>query len=580
MPPTPIQHRRAVDMSSFALKDAGTEESSIEQFVVDIRSVYSDLENDGGSIKVNMSGGVGVSFTYVAPPRTLSSSATKQLDGEWRKQVPIVHESAAIDWNEVHSDIIVETQRHSGANAAPLLLYLPGLDGYGISATSQFDDLATSFEFWRMTVSKGAEQPSFATLVSTVVKFIKSATDNNAEDSPREIILVGESFGGLLTCAVAMALNNIRSNKFTLKGLTLVNPATSFDETNWEQFVPILTSLQYLEPQEDKVDNSGNFSFVNQLPTPYSVLGGMALAATVPDGNQFSSIVESILGTASLSTNEQMLTALVDGFRLLAEYLPASILERRVLQWLPVGTSVVNNVERLSKLDVPTLIIAGNDDNMLPTKKEANRLGKILPDCVKMDIPGSGHFVLDTRVNLTEVLLDSHIDALDVQKNNPPYDAVRDWKLPPENIIRAVIEKRVKPTRERANPVFFSTDATTGTRRLGLSHVPRNDRPLLIIANHQLFGQDLGMIISQLLEDRNIVARGLAHPTVSEGLLRDQEVRTLRRRYEFGEDVRFEGDLFQMFGAVKVSPRNFYRLLETNHSVLLFPGGVKEGESI
>lgn len=551
------------------------EENAIEQFVADMRSVYSDLENGGGSIKLRMAE-AGVSFTYVAPSPSYSSETNKQLFGGWRKQMPTLYDSTNVDWNDIHSDI-VETQPQSGAEAPPMLIYLPGLDGLGISATSQFDDLASSFELWRMTVDKSMPQPTFAKLVSTVVKFVKDSTSDAADDSPREVILVGESFGGLLTCAVAMALKNVKSKKFTLKGMTLVNPATSFDETTWETFVPFLTSLRYLESQEDVVDSSGNFNFVNQLPSPYSVLGGMALAATVPDGKQFSSIFEFILGTVSLSSNEQMLAASADGFRLLAQYLPAQTLETRVLQWLPVGTSVVNNVERLTKLDVPTLVIAGNDDNMLPTKEEANRLGKLLPDCVKMDVTGAGHFVLDTRVNLTEVLIDSHIDALDIQKNSPPYDPIRDWKLPPDDVVRAVVEKRVKPTRERASPVFFSTDAKTGQRRLGLSHVPKNDRPLLIVGNHQLFGQDLGMIISQLLEDRNIVARGLAHPTLADGLFRgEQEVRTQRRRYEFGEDIRFEGDLFQMFGAVKVSPRNFFRLLQTNQTALLFPGGVFE----
>ena len=90
-----------------------------------------------------------------------------------------------------------------------------------------------------------------------------------------------------------------------------------------------------------------------------------------------------------------MLAASSDGFRILAEYLPAITLEKRVLEWIPVGTAVVNNEARLSKLNVPTLIIGGTDDNMLPTKDEADRLGKLLPDCVKMDITGAGHFVLD-----------------------------------------------------------------------------------------------------------------------------------------------------------------------------------------
>lgn len=549
--------------------------STMEQFVSDIRLLYSDLENGGGSIKVRRDD-VGVSFTHVAPAYLSTSAAhhetNKQMNGEWRMQSPTIYNEATVDWNEIHSRI----DAHSNDKAPPMLIYLPGLDCCGISGTSQFDDLSNTFEFWRMTVDKSIKQPTFAALVSAVVKFVKDSTNDANLNTPREIILVGESFGGLLTCAVAMALNNTKSKKFILKGMTLVNPATSFDETNWEQFVPLLTSLRYLETQEDIVDDSGNFNFVNKLPTPYSVLGGVALAATVPDSKQYSGILDFILGNVGTASNEEMLAASGEGFRLLAEYLPAKALEERVLKWLPVGSSVVNNVERLSLLDVPTLIIAGNDDNMLPTKEEANRLGKLLPDCVKMDVSGSGHFVLDERVNLTEVLLDSHIDPLDIQKNSPPYDPVRDWKLPPDHVVRAVIEKRVKPTRERASPVFFSTDST-GQRRRGVSQVPSNDRPLLIVGNHQLFGQDLGMIISELLEQRNIVPRGLAHPTVAEGLLRgEQEVRSQRRRYEFGEDLRFEGDLFQMFGAVKVSPRNFFRLLQTNQTALLFPGGVRE----
>jgi hypothetical protein len=85
------------------------------------------------------------------------------------------------------------------------------------------------------------------------------------------------------------------------------------------------------------------------------------------------------------------------------------------------------------------------------------------------------------------------------------------------------------------------------------------------------------MIVSELLEQRGIMARGLAHPIVfaggesSTGAER-ATVRKQKRRWEFNdEDSQFQ-DLFSMFGAVKVSPRNFYRLLQTNQTMLLFPG--------
>lgn len=248
-------------------------------------------------------------------------------------------------------------------------------------------------------------------------------------------------------------------------------------------------------------------------------------------------------------TPQNALSMSSEGFRILAEYLPAAVVEHRVLKWLPVGTSVVNNLQRLGNLDVPTLVIAGIDDNMLPTKEEANRLAKVLPNCVKMDIAGSGHFVLDS-VNLTEVLLDSHIDPLDNQK---PYDSIKDWTLPPKDIIHKVIETRVKPQRENTSPVFFSTDSVTGKRRKGLSLVPSNDKPLLFVANHQLFGQDLGMIIAQLIEERGISARGLMHPIAADGFSgtrpgEEPSIRKQKRKWEVSEGNFADPDLFPMFG--------------------------------
>jgi pimeloyl-ACP methyl ester carboxylesterase len=566
--------------------------SDMKRFVSEMRSLYNDLENGGGSVRRNMAfisssstqQSSAISFTYVAPSTSTTPKENAQLDGDWRLQTPIVYEVNA-DWSDIHRQIAdVRMEQSLSSKPLPLLLYLPGLDGFGISATSQFDELSSTFELWRMTIDKSNVQLSFADLVSSVVKFVKDAT-NSYVNSPREVILVGESFGGLLSCAVAMALSNVASKPnatMSLKGMVLVNPATSFDETNWGQSITLLTSLRYLETQEEMIDDIGNFKLNNltRLPTPYSVLGGLVLSATIPDRKQYSNIFQFIVSNVMTGSSEDMLAASSDGFRILAEYLPALTLEHRVTKWLPVGTSVVNNPQRLSMLSVPTLVVAGNDDNMLPTKEEANRLGKSLPDCVKLDVSGSGHFVLDS-VNLTEVLLDSHIDPLDMKKTSKPYDPITDWTLPPKEVTKAVIQKRVKPQRERTSPVFFSTDSVTGKRRKGLSLVPSNsDKPLLFVGNHQLFGQDLGLIISQLIEERGIAARGLMHPIAAEGFaaIRPGEpvVRTQKRKFEFIEDNPAETDLFSMFGAVKVTPKNFYRLLQTNQAVLLFPGGVKE----
>jgi len=164
-------------------------------------------------------------------------------------------------------------------------------------------------------------------------------------------------------------------------------------------------------------------------------------------------------------------------------------------------------------------------------------LASCCPTVFKMDIPGAGHFALDERVNLTEVLRDSHFDPLDMQKK---YDPVTDWALPPDDVVKAVIAERVIP----------STDPVPEKRRKGLSQVPSNERPLLLVGYHQLFGQDLGMIISELLEERGIIARGLTHPLAIGGFANggpgfgsdEPRVRKQKKRYEFNKEVREERD--------------------------------------
>ena len=206
----------------------------------------------------------------------------------------------------------------------PVLLHLPGLDGVGISAIQQFDDLSDCFEFWRMSIDPQNDRTSFAELVSTVSRFIQSV----AVDRNRRLILSGESFGGLLAPAVALAVEakaRREGRENCMIGMVLVNPATSFYKTNWSTWAPILASLRHIE-REEKEDSTPS------LPTPYSVLGGMALSMTVPDSNQLKSIFDIVTRTRVTSAQElqDVVTSMADGFGILADRLPAEVIEHRV----------------------------------------------------------------------------------------------------------------------------------------------------------------------------------------------------------------------------------------------------------
>ena len=84
--------------------------------------------------------------------------------------------------------------------------------------------------------------------------------------------------------------------------------------------------------------------------------------------------------------------------------------------------------------------------------------------------------------------------------------------------MNEVVERQVQPLRTLTSPVFYSTNAKSGKRSIGLGQLPKEGNgPILFVANHQLLGLDLGMIISQLVEERGISARGLAHPIIFQG---------------------------------------------------------------
>lgn len=447
----------------------------------------------------------------------------------------------------------------------PIAVYLPGLDCAGISASKQFDDLAETFELWRMTVNT-EDRSSFFELTTKIVEFISDLSNN----AGRDVIIIGESFGGMLAPIVAATLEAkaIRSGKTSgpVSGLVLVNPATSFDDTNWDALGPALASLRLLEATGD----TG--------ATPYTVPGGLLLSALIPDSRQYQQILDILMSGSSPSLDKvpELLQAIDEGFGILGQRLPGELIKHRVSNWMSVGAQFVKDIH-LSKLKMPTLVVAGEDDKFLPSKQEAERLASVMPNCKKLTVKGAGHYVLDDRVNLTEAIIYSELDPLRLRESAKRYDPVLDWRLPSHDELVRTDKTRVEPLRKLTSPVFFSTDSD-GKRWKGIGQVP-SEGPLVFVANHQLIGLDLGLLISELLFQRGVVVRGLAHPIIFQG---NASVDNMPGRPHTpglrGEESSspFDNKLFQQFGALMVTPRNYYRLLQSGQNALLFPGGVRE----
>ncbi len=345
-------------------------------------------------------------------------------------------------------------------SSKPLAIYLPGLDGYGISAVSQFDDLARTFETWRLVVSLN-DTSTFLDVVDAVALFIKETSTPE-----RKVTLIGESCGGLIASAVAIRLRKME----LLDGLVLVNPATSFDQTWWDTWVPLLASL----PKNELIDGI----------SPYGLLGSFILGLTIPDRQQQQRILDTIvslpsLREPSLAVLQNILETARHFITVTEERLPASLLEHRVTRWLLPGTAAV----RLEQINVPTLIIAGKEDALVPSAMECDRLLKLIPNSEKLLVRNRGHFVLDDSVNLTEAILYSKLDPFKFQETKKRYDPILDWTMPTEEELEEVLASTVRPLERAHSPVFFSTDSD-GNRWRGLSKIDM-DGPVLFVGNHQ-----------------------------------------------------------------------------------------------
>lgn len=424
--------------------------TSLKQIKDDLYTAYADLVDYRGHFERQLT--PTMRFSHVTPPVNGSST--------WR---------AGANVSRIHYYDPKEAENK------PIAIYLPGLDGSGFSAFAhQFDDMSACFELWRMIIS-AEDRSEFRQVLGSVVGFVEEIASNNTD---RDIVLIGESFGGVLASAVALSMQNranspSRGYRNPVKGLVLVNPATAFHETNWDTIVPLLASLQYLSNNETSTS----------APSAYSVAGGITLSYFMTDNQQARRIANILLSIVDISPAQGITDDMFALLSVLEERLPAETLKHRVSQWLGVGTNLVN--DRLKDLNVPTLVVVGDQDRIIPSSREVERLMGVIPKSEKLVVRGRGHYVLDETVNLTEAIVYSDIDPLRWSKSmTKNYDPVTDWKAPSWEEIESVIENQVKGLRGAYSPVFFSTDKR-GKRWAGLSKIPRVDGPMLFVANHQ-----------------------------------------------------------------------------------------------
>eukprot|EP00271_Cylindrocystis_brebissonii_P022170 TRINITY_DN8376_c0_g2_i1.p1 TRINITY_DN8376_c0_g2~~TRINITY_DN8376_c0_g2_i1.p1 ORF type:complete len:996 (+),score=154.04 TRINITY_DN8376_c0_g2_i1:156-3143(+) len=428
----------------------------------------------------------------------------------------------------------------------PKMLFVPGVDGTGVSMGLQHRSLARIFSLSCMHVPT-TDRTTFQGLVDIVAERVR---DEFAREPERAVFLAGESFGAVVSMAVAA------QNPTLPLRLVLVNPATSFDRSPLAPYLPLIT----LAPAAlySALPFALSFSIGNPLR-----MAAAGLAPGASDWDRAWHLRDNLLD-------------LLQQLPLVAGILPQDTL-RFKLDLLQEGSRYVNTV--VKNVKAPTLILASGDDRLLPSKEEANRLKKILPDAIVRGFSESGHTLLmEEAIDLAGIIKGAGFYRTTSRKRE---DLVTESFVPPspEEVELIRNSGALKFIRQLTSPVSFST-LEDGTIVQGLEGVPSSERPLLFIGNHQTWAPDLGIVVDELLEGAGVVVRGLAHPLAMGMTPPPAQADTQEKKNgeDGGDDSQSSplGDLFRTFGAVPVSGMNLHKLLKDKQAVLLFPGGVRE----
>ena len=466
------------------------------------------------------------------------------------------------------------------SSARALFVYLPGLDGTGFSASSQFDSIARAgFDIAALNVPAGDRSDAFA-LVDVVIAYL----DAEKRLGETEVYLMGESMGGMLALCVAATRPDL------IKRLILVNPASSFDRSVWPTLGPALPSI----PGE--LWGALPYAIAPVLIDPVRMARGMV-------DKLLETPTEDPVGTLAAATQE--LAGLLPALGALSEIIPRDTLRHR-LEILRQGCEFLNSNDyaRLTTMNVPTLVVASEKDNLIPSLAESARLKAFLPNCKVEVLKDASHAALqEPGVDLMEICRRNGV----LPRTEDELAMTRDVKFDPPS--RADLERAresLAGLRALTSPVFFST-RPDGKIVRGLDAVPmrqRGSRPILLVGNHQTMAPDLGFLVDEFIREKNVCIRGLAHPVVARGgggfgdgdedgspqslddmlrgALKGTPLEAVLPRREpkppRNNRAMAMGGLgtFTSFGAVPVSGMNFFRLMKQGEAVLLFPGGVRE----
>ncbi|MDJ0509810.1 MAG: alpha/beta hydrolase [Crocosphaera sp.] len=237
------------------------------------------------------------------------------------------------------------------SSSGPLLIYFPGMDGTGELFYKQGQFLSQYFQIRCLSLSS-YDKSNWSTLVYKAVNLIKQELDLCSHSS---VYLCGESFGGCLGLKVACQVPDL------VEKMILVNPASSF---NKRPFLKLGVELNQWLP---------NFVYQGSTVILLWFLGS--------------------LNRMKKRDSEALLKAM--------QSLPQEMVSWR----LSLLRDFTIHPKTLKELNLPVLILASQQDQVLPSVEEGKELLKYFPNARLKILPKSGHAcLLEEEIDILEIL--------------------------------------------------------------------------------------------------------------------------------------------------------------------------------
>ncbi|MEM9977280.1 MAG: alpha/beta fold hydrolase [Cyanobacteria bacterium P01_D01_bin.2] len=230
---------------------------------------------------------------------------------------------------------------------APLLIFLPGMDGSDLSLRRQVGGLTAAFET-RCLCLPGDDTTDWMGLVKCLVALVEP-------QSNRPVFLCGESFGACL------ALRAIGYRPDLFDRLILINPASSFNRQLWSGLGAPLVR------------------WIPGIPYRFAALGLLPFLAAlerIAEGDR-QALLQAMQAVTPESAAWRL--ALMRDFRL--------------------------QPSLLATVKQPVLLVASTADRLLPSVDEVQRLAAIFPNVQTVTLKNSGHAcLLEKDISLYKIL--------------------------------------------------------------------------------------------------------------------------------------------------------------------------------